>query len=197
MIDYYGYPASREGTYILVIRLSRPISLSFGRFLDGREVLLPMGTWFYIGSALGASPGSSPLARRLLRHASRGEGRKPHAIRGAMVRSFRQHGLMERDTTPPAEKKLRWHIDYLLQRKHATINDVLLVRSPERLESEIARFTASLEGVEAPVPSLGARDTRGETHLLLAEQPDSALAAMREFVSKRSEVGSGLFRPCL
>jgi len=182
MIDYYGDPSAREGTYMLVIRLSRPLSLSFGRFLDGRKVLLPMGTWLYVGSALGSRSGSSPLARRLLRHASRGDGRQPHSIRAAMVRSFRHHGLMESTTTPPSEKKLRWHIDYLLQRRHATISDVLLVRSPERLESSIARFTVSLEGVEAPVPSLGARDARGETHLLFAEHPEAALAAIREFL---------------
>ena len=51
------------------------------------------------------------------------------------------------------DKRLRWHIDYLLANPGATVVDVRLFREPECL---VNRCTAG----EVPVPGFGASDCR-------------------------------------
>ena len=93
----------RCGSYLLLIHLSKPIQLAFGRFQQRKLFTLPEGEYLYIGSALGKS--GSPLAQRLLRHASRSYAQQPHAIRAPMVTLFMQEGLIEKQALNAHEKK--------------------------------------------------------------------------------------------
>ena len=61
------------------------------------------------------------------------------------------------------EKKLRWHIDYLLQR--ASITDIILCETKERIECTIAQ---ALKGQFVAIPSFGASDCKCNSHLFFA-----------------------------
>jgi Uri superfamily endonuclease len=92
-------------------------------------------------------------------------------------------------------KRLRWHVDYLLER--AYLVEVWSVVSGQRLECEWARVFVDAPGAEIPVPRFGSSDCRCPAHLIyfathpvdalsrvLAEAPDPdarwrALAALR------------------
>lgn len=174
---------SREGTYLLVIRLERPVEVAFGSFRKGRPFGLEPGWWLYVGSALGARKGGSPLASRLLRHASRSGRKRAHAIRRPMARCFVEAGLLDGMPGKRPPKRLRWHADYLLDRLEAEIVHVGVVRSPVRLEGRLARLIEGVEGVSAPVRGVGAVDCRGDTHLLRAKEPAGVLQAVREALS--------------
>jgi Uri superfamily endonuclease len=62
-----------------------------------------------------------------------------------------------------AEKRLHWHIDYLLQR--ATLESTWQVAHPQRLECAWAAAVQGLPGAQAPVRGFGASDCRCTTHL--------------------------------
>ena len=85
----------RMGSYILLIRVSRPFELVFGKFQQGKLFTIPEGDYLYIGSALGGGKRGAPLGRRLLRHASRSGSQTPHAIRSAMITLFQTEDFME------------------------------------------------------------------------------------------------------
>jgi Uri superfamily endonuclease len=153
----------REGTYLLCIDLQAPVRVSFGRFRKGMEIPLDQGSYLYVGSALGAGKRAFPLAGRLLRHASRSGNRKPHVIRGELLRFF---GDMGYDLKGKQNiKKLHWHIDYLLDLPEAEIAHIVMAMSPSRLESRLASLVASLPGVSCVVDRLGAQDAASGTHL--------------------------------
>ena len=67
-------------------------------------------------------------------------------------------------------KKLRWHIDYLLE--HAQLVEVWSVTSPARLECLWARAAQELPGSEILVPGFGSSECRCSSHLIyLARKP--------------------------
>jgi len=67
-------------------------------------------------------------------------------------------------------KKLRWHIDYLLE--HAQLVEVWSITSPARLECLWAQAVQELPGSEIPVPGFGSSDCRCSSHLIhLARKP--------------------------
>ena len=67
-------------------------------------------------------------------------------------------------------KKLRWHIDYLLER--ARLVEVWGVASTDRLECLWAQAARQLPGAEIPVPGFGSSDCRCPSHLIyLARKP--------------------------
>ena len=73
-------------------------------------------------------------------------------------------------------KRLRWHIDYLLDETAVEIVHVTLLRAAVRLESAVAGRLADAPGAVAVRPGLGASDTPGETHLWrLRGEPVDAL----------------------
>lgn len=157
---------SREGSYLLITELSRPVTLSFGRFRNGTRFDLPPGTYLYAGSALGATrkrANSSPLASRLLRHASGSPNRPRHAIHSELVTFFADRGCLPRGKA--AEKKLHWHIDYLLDRPEATLSHIVMVMSPLRIEAQLAQLAGSLPGSSIIADRLGAQDSASGTHL--------------------------------
>jgi len=62
-----------------------------------------------------------------------------------------------------AHRKVKWHIDYLLEKAH--IIGVLLIPSEERIEEEIAFRLARTDGILESIRGFGASDSRNRTHL--------------------------------
>lgn len=155
---------SRCGVYVLWLQVHRDLSLAFGRFRGGRPIAIPAGSYAYAGSALGRR-GAIALAARLLRHATRGGGRPPHVIRDELAARLAEVGLRPAEGPLPADKRLRWHIDYLLEELAVEIGHVSIWRTTERMESRVADWLAAQPGAWPPVAGLGASDDRGRTHL--------------------------------
>lgn len=77
-----------------------------------------------------------------------------------------------------AEKRLRWHIDHLLE--HAQIVEVWTASSENRLECLWAQAARELPGAQIPVPGFGSSDCRCPAHLVhFATRPSLALFAER------------------
>lgn len=157
--------ASQGGVYLLRLTVSQPVVVQFGRFQNGRLFPIPPGDYLYVGSALGQK-GSSSLARRLLRHASRRDSHTPQPIRQKMVRLFAQIGLGPTPLQPPAAKKLRWHVDFLLEELGVALTAVYFLRSAQRLEERLARWLLTLPELSPLAVGLGSSDDPGGTHLL-------------------------------
>lgn len=153
------------GTYVLRIGLREDIQLRFGRFKGGKRIELPTGKYVYVGSAL-AEKGSTSLARRLLRHATRSGRQRAHTIRAQMMTRFRAVGLGGENLAPPQKKKKRWNVDFLLDLKTTEIADVLVIRSPARWEARLARLLEENPETRVVEKGLGAGDDAGGTHLL-------------------------------
>lgn len=69
-----------------------------------------------------------------------------------------------------AEKRLHWHIDYLLQR--ATLEATWQIADPRKLECAWAAAVQGLPGARTPVPGFGASDCPCATHLaFFAQRP--------------------------
>ena len=172
-ITFLGEPC-QTGTYVLWLQVRSDLAVSFGRFDGGRPVAVAAGHYAYVGSAMGrggASPGG-----RLLRHATRTACKPPHAIRAALLVELSAAGLALPRVCPPPAKRLRWHIDYLLDERAVEIVHVMLLRAAVRLESAVARRLAAVPDVAPLRPGLGASDTPGETHLWrLRGEPVDAL----------------------
>ena len=156
----------RMGSYILLIRVSRPFELAFGKFQQGKLFTIPEGDYIYIGSALGGGKRGAPLVRRLLRHASRSGNLAPHAIRTAMITLFQTKDFMETDAIELSEKKLHWHIDYLLEHQEAEIDHIIIIRNPLRLEKKLSELLEPLPETVPIASGIGAQDSRNSTHLL-------------------------------
>lgn len=65
-----------------------------------------------------------------------------------------------------AEKRLHWHIDYLLGSKYARVEQVWGVESVARLECEWARQAMRWPGARIVVPRFGASDCHCPAHLV-------------------------------
>lgn len=159
-----------SGAYVLRMRVAAPLSLSFGRFQGGRPIAVPVGDALYVGSAMGKR-GSSTLARRLLRHATRTEAQLPHKIRDTLLVQLRTAGMGGAKLHPPSTKTCRWHIDYLLDQPHVELTHILAIRSTERLEPAIAQQLNADPHTATIAPGLGASDSPGATHLLRLNAP--------------------------
>jgi Uri superfamily endonuclease len=178
LITIFG-DSSHTGAYVLWLEVRTDLALSFGRFRGGRVIAAPAGQYAYVGSALGR--GAASLAGRLLRHATRCGDRPPHTIRLELAARLAEIGLRPAGGPLPAAKRLRWHIDYLLDEAAVEITGVTAIRTGERLESELARRLAGQPGAAPLAAGLGASDTPGETHLLrLAEGLDGAFSYIME-----------------
>ena len=156
---------SQAGTYVLWIRLKEDTTLQFGRFKKGKRISLPAGDYVYIGSAL-AEKGSTSLARRLVRHATRSGDKPPHAIREKMIHQFAECGLGSGNLLPRRGKTLHWNVDFLLDLQSAEIINIFAIRSPERLENRIAKWLEGDSHTNIIEPGLGANDALGSTHIL-------------------------------
>ncbi len=82
-----------------------------------------------------------------------------------MVRWFTAVNLGQ-NLQPPTQKRLHWHVDYLLEETAVTLSHILVIRSRARLETAVARRLNADPRTFAPAPGLGATDDAGSTHLL-------------------------------
>ncbi len=156
---------SRGGAYLLRIVVLESVAVRFGRFMAGTAVSIPAGEYLYIGSAMGQR-GSSSLARRLLRHATRSGKRPFHPIRTKMQAEFVQAGLADAPLSLPQQKKRHWHIDYLLDELNVHLQHAFAFRSLQRLETLFARALLADSATYILENGLGASDDPGGTHLL-------------------------------
>ncbi len=173
---------SQGGTYLLRLKVSQPLSVRFGRFQAGEPIAVPQGDYLYVGSAL-AQKGATSLARRLLRHASRSDAHSPQPVRQKMLALFPEISLGPTPLHPPAGKKLRWHVDFLLDEPATELTAVYFIRSPQRLEALLAHWLMTLSTVVPLVPGLGATDDPGGTHLLRVTAVSSWWATFPEQLS--------------
>jgi Uri superfamily endonuclease len=153
------------GNYLLRIQVSGEVHIRFGQYREGERVRVPAGDYVYVGSAQ-SQLGSSTLANRLLRHATRSGGKSPHLIRTALLeqlRSERMAGVI------PRKKNLHWHVDYLLDRSEAEIINVVVLRGSNFSESHLARIVEDQPETLVFAPGLGASDDPGSTHLLAVQ----------------------------
>ena len=163
---------SQAGTYILRIRLGENTTLQFGRFKKGKLISLPAGDYTYVGSAL-SEKGSTSLARRLVRHATRSGDKSPHAIREKMINRFAECGLGPQNPLPKSGKTLFWNVDFLLDLQSAEVVNLIAIRSPERLEHTIAGLLEHDADTEIIEKGLGANDAPRSTHLLLTNADET------------------------
>ncbi len=168
------------GSYILFIRISSSFQLAFGRFQKSRLFSIPDGDYLYIGSALGKT--GDPLARRLIRHASRSNGKPPHKIQSEIIKLFSKNDAVKSCAFIASEKKLHWHIDYFLEHSEAEITHVLIMRHPEKLEHHLSEFLASIRETSLVALRLGAQDTRNSSHILRLTDQKKTLEQLGQFI---------------
>lgn len=69
------------------------------------------------------------------------------------------------------EKRMHWHIDYLLE--HSRITDVIAYITDRRLECQINRAILSLRTCKGIIPRFGSSDCKCPSHLLyFIDKPD-------------------------
>ncbi len=183
---------TQAGTYILRIRLIKDTELIFGRFKKGKLISLQAGDYIYVGSAL-SEKGSTSLARRLIRHATRSCDKPPHNIRDEMVKQFHECGLGPNNPLPKSGKKLFWNVDFLLDLEISEIVNIVAIRSTERLENRIAEFLEHNLETHIIEKSLGANDAPRYTHILRVNNDDNwwksiAMNLYENFVSQSNNI---------
>ena len=159
---------SLGGTYFLRIRVAQDVAVRFGRFQGGESVVIPQGEMLYLGSAM------KGLASRVLRHALRSGDKPAHGLYEPLLYKMREDGLVNGRFHPPLQKKLHWHIDYLLDETPAlskaevsvTLTHAILIRSQERLEDKLGTWLLAQPEIIELAPGLGASDVRSHTHIL-------------------------------
>lgn len=78
-----------------------------------------------------------------------------------------------------AEKKLHWHIDYLL--KKSEIDEIITCRSVEKLECYLAQ---ALAGTFPSIPDFGSSDCKCRSHLFFANEKSRLKVKVAEAVSQ-------------
>ena len=79
------------------------------------------------------------------------------------------------------EKKMHWHIDYLLKSPDCHIRDILFNISEERIECDLAE-SISKDGEE--IPGFGCSDCSCSSHLIYFKRKKDALASTRNAYEK-------------
>ena len=74
------------------------------------------------------------------------------------------------------EKKLHWHIDYLLKNESSEIRDVLFNVSDKKIECDLAS-TIALNGEE--VPKFGCSDCNCSSHLIYFKRKRDAMNSVK------------------
>lgn len=169
-ISIFG-DASQAGTYVIRIRIKNPTEIKFGGFKKGKLISLPAGDYTYVGSALSAK-GSTSLARRLVRHATRSNDKPPHRIRKVMIKHFQACGLGPPNPIPINGKKLFWNVDYMLDLECAEIINVIAIRSSMKLESTIGKYLELNSQSQIIEKGLGANDAPNHTYILRVNSDD-------------------------
>ena len=98
-----------------------------------------------------------------------------HALYDPLFRDMKQAGLINGRFQPPAQKKLHWHIDYLLNESAVSLSHVMLIRSQVRLEGKLGQWLLAQPETAVLLPGLGASDVKGHSHLLRIEKDSERL----------------------
>jgi Uri superfamily endonuclease len=151
-----------SGAYVLRIQVETALNVVFGRFRGGSSIPVPAGAYLYVGSAMGQR-GSATLCVRLLRHATRCDG--PRHLLWATLAAHCSHGHDTGSNSGKA-KRLRWHIDYLLEETEAQLVAAYVLAGSSPVEMILARHLADDPCTFALASGLGASDNHGGTHLL-------------------------------
>jgi Uri superfamily endonuclease len=77
------------------------------------------------------------------------------------------------------EKKLHWHIDYLL--KEAEVEEIILCQGDEKVECSLAQ---ALSGKFQAVPGFGSSDCKCRSHLYFASEKGRLKARIAEAVKQ-------------
>lgn len=143
------------GIYLLRFEVAYQLWLRVGKINNGSPIPFPGGEYLYVGSARGG------LAPRLLRHATRSWGLKAHRMRHQLTKAY--------DRQPPTQKRLHWHIDYLMDQDDIELRSISALHTTERLEKDLAKWAAAQPETSIVVARLGASDHAMGTHLLRVE----------------------------
>jgi Uri superfamily endonuclease len=154
------------GCYLFRIQVSEEVYLRFGQYREGELVTVPAGDYVYVGSAQ-SQRGSSTLANRLLRHATRSGDKSPHLVRKELLEKLRSEKM---GGVIPQNKNLHWHVDYLLDLPEAEIGNVIVLRGSNFSESRLVKIVEDQPETFAFAPGLGASDDPGSTHLLAVQE---------------------------
>jgi Uri superfamily endonuclease len=149
------------GIYILRIVITKSLATQFGKFKNGLPIQFEPGYYLYLGSAQGKG---AMLAHRVIRHLNR-TGKKSNQ---PILEEVTQHlsSLISNALPAARQKKLQWHIDYLLDNEHVTVKSVIMIGHPYPLEEKIAQLLMHDPHTSIIEPGLGAQDYRDHTHLL-------------------------------
>ena len=79
------------------------------------------------------------------------------------------------------DKKMHWHIDYLLKTPNSSLRDVLFNISEKKIECDLA-FEIAKDGEE--IPKFGCSDCRCKSHLIYFERKRDALNAIKAAYDK-------------
>lgn len=179
-----------QGSYVLRILVRQPQSMAFGRFKGGKVIDVPAGEYVYIGSAM-AVQGSTCLANRLLRHASRSGTGSPHLIREDMLTGFSVQGLAGSNLRTPANKTLRWNVDHLLDNSSVDLIAVYVVRCNKVLESQIGDLLENDGATVVIEKGLGANDRPGHTYLLRVDADETWWTNLSHCLDQLRQTKSG------
>lgn len=70
------------------------------------------------------------------------------------------------------QKKMFWHIDYLLASKHAKISEVIAIKTNERLECKLNEVVSSLYNAKIFAKGFGCTDCKCKSHLVYFDSED-------------------------
>lgn len=74
-------------------------------------------------------------------------------------------------------KKMHWHIDYLLKSKYASISEILFTDSKKRIECDLAENISS-KGVE--IPNFGCSDCNCNSHLIYFKNEEETIKNVKD-----------------
>ncbi len=157
-----------SGTYVLWITTPRRVIVEAGAL--GR-VSLAGGAHLYVGSA------RRTMAARVVRHLSRCAG---------VPQTLRARSLARLGVAAPAAKKVRWHIDHLLEHPAARVHRVSLLPGAH-CECDLVQALRDAGAVVA-APGFGASDCRRRCGAHLLRMPRGTLRQARVVVSAAGEV---------
>jgi len=96
------------------------------------------------------------------------------------------------------EKRMFWHIDYLLADENVSVEAVLAAETNENMECNINQHIKGIEGAEVPVRGFGASDCRKNcgSHLLYFPEIENADCLVQKLVRQLRSV-SGILSVCV
>jgi len=78
------------------------------------------------------------------------------------------------------QKKLFWHIDYLLANKHSKILQIMAIKTKKKLECKLNKIISSLPNAKA-VKKFGCSDCKCKTHLYYFDEVNLAKFLVLKF----------------